>query len=370
MKYLYLIIFLGSIFYSCKKNENTTKHFSVSGKISEYKEGTVVLNKYRDKQLIPLDSAQIKNNKFSFKPIDFDNPELYYLIFDEGNAVIEFFTDTGQIIIQAEYKLQSKLIVEGSGNHAEFVSFLKNNMVFENKQLEIYKQKEIAEKNNDTLLIKIAENDLKSVSDEQLNYIRQYVIQNKNSFVAAYLASKNLADYLSLDDLIFITDNFNDTIKSSVYYSELIEKIETRKRVQIGKQAPDFNLPDTSGKLISLSSLQGKYLIIDFTASWHPEFHKRNSELKLLYKKYLHKEIEIFQVSFERNLYNEQEKIETEKTNWILVSDINGLNSELIRLYGIRTFPTYYFLDKNGIIIGSDIQINELAELLEEIFKI
>ena len=221
--------------------------------------------------------------------------------------------------------------------------------------------------NNDTVLLAELEEDYKAVSDEQLNFIMKYVKENNSSFVSTFIASRSLADYLPLNELEKLTNNFQDTVKASVYYKELKDKIDVRKRTQEGMQAPDFSLPDTSGTNISLSSLQGKFVLLDFSASWHGTGRSRNPEFRKLYDKYKSKGFEIYQASLERNKKQWKQVIEADKINWICVSDIKGLDSDVVKLYGIRTFPINYLLDKNGIIISSDISVEELDAVLEDI---
>ena len=164
-----------------------------------------------------------------------------------------------------------------------------------------------------------------------------------------------------------LTNNFQDTVKTSVYYKELRDKIDIRKRTQEGMQAPDFSLPDSSGTNISLSSLQGKFVLLDFAASWHGTSRSRNPEFRKLYDKYKSKGFEIYQASLERNKKQWKQVIEADQINWICVSDIKGLDSDVVKLYGIRTFPINYLLDKNGVIISSNLSAEELDAVLEDI---
>ncbi|NPA44283.1 MAG: AhpC/TSA family protein [Chlorobi bacterium] len=367
MKKFFIIIIPILILFSCKNNEKKEKDFLVKGYITGYFEGKVVLSKYDDGHLVPIDSVWMTKNQFKFKHVKVNTPELYYIIVDDGEIIIEFFMEQNDIQINADYNTKENLEVEGSKTHDEYVSFLENNVVFENKQSRIYEQKELAMSNNDTSLLSQLEKEYASVADEQISFIKKYVNENNNSFVSVFIASRSLADYLDLNELEKLKDNFTDTIKSSIYFKELQDKIAVRKRTQIGMQAPDFTLADTSGNNISLSSLQGKYVLLDFAASWHGISRSRNHELNKIYKKYNKKGFEILQVSFERNMKQWKNVLDADNVKWICVSDIKALDSDIIKLYGIRKLPTNFLLDKQGKIIYSNLSPEKLNEVLKNL---
>jgi len=367
MKKSILIVLAFLILFSCNNNEQKEKEYTIKGYLTGYFEGKVVLSKYNDGKLEPIDSVYMRKSQFKFRHLKINTPELYYLIVDDGQIIIEFFMEQNDIQINADFNTKQTMEVEGSISHAKYLAFLENNVIFENKQSKLFEQKELAISNNDTSLLHQLEIDYESITDEQINFIKKYVKENNSSFVSAFIASRSLADNLPLNELEKIVNNFTDTIKTSVYYKELIDKIVVRRRTQIGMQAPDFYLPDTSGVNISLSSLQGKYVLLDFSASWHGTSRSRNSDLIKIYKRYKPEGFEIFQASLERNMQQWKNIIKADKINWICVSDIKGLESDIVNLYGIRNFPINYLLDKNGKIIDTNLSTKELENKLHEI---
>ena len=367
MKKYFFIIIAVLMLFSCENDDNKEKEYIVKGYITGYFQGKVVLSKYEDGGLEVIDSVFMKKSQFKFRHLKIKNPELYYLIVDDGKIIIEFFMEPNNIQINADYNNQGLLEVQGSKTHDEYVAFLENNIVFENKQSEIFHQKELALSNNDTKLISQLSSDYEAIATEQLSFIKKYVKENNSSFVSAFIASRSLADNLDFKELEAVANNFNDTIKTSIYYKELLDKVNVRKLTQIGMQAPNFSLPDTSGLNISLSSLQGKYVLLDFSASWHGTSRSRNSEFKRIYKEYNKRGFEIFQASLERNKKQWKNVINTDKINWICVSDIKGLESEVVKLYGIRNFPVNYLLDKQGRIIKTNLSSYDLELYLNDV---
>lgn len=363
MKRLILILILFLLFFSCKTDKNK-KDYLIKAYITGYFDGDVVLKRVRNGRLIPIDSLHMKKSKFKFKHVKINTPEMFWFVIDKGNYIIQFFADPHNMQINANYNNGGELEVQGSKTHAEYVSFLENNSIYENKQLKINEQKDLAYENNDTLLLKSLDSVSNGILSEQIEFIKKYAFENNKSYVSLYMTLSNLTDYLPFDELEKIYNNFDDTLKTSPYYLELKDFITTKKNIQPGKQSPDFSLPDSSGTNISLSSLQGKYVLLSFSASWNGWCRADNKILSDLYQKYDEKDFEIFQVFAEQDKRQFKNVIKADKINRIAVSDMKGLDSDVLQLYAVRKLPQYFLLDKNGIIITSG---NDLKTLLPEI---
>ncbi|NOZ36028.1 MAG: AhpC/TSA family protein [Chlorobi bacterium] len=369
MKKILILLIPVLLFLSCNNSDNKDKDYLLKAYITGYFNGDVGLYKVRKGKLIIIDSLHMKKSKFKFKHVKIKTPEMLWFVIDKGNFVIQCFADPHDMQINADYNNKSKLEVQGSKTNEEYVSFLENNSVYENKQLKINEQKDLAFANKDTALFKSLDSALNSVTENQINFIKKYAYENNKSFVSLYITLSNLSDYLKLQELEKIVNNFADTLKQSPYYIELKDLIKAKKNVLPEMQAPDFSLPDTSGIAVSLSSLQGKYVLLDFSASWNGTCRIQNKTLKKLYKKYHSSEFEIYQVSIENNMQQWKNIIHADNINWITVSDIKGLNSEVLQLYTVRQLPQYFLLNKNGIIIKTGNDLKEIEKKLGKILS-
>ncbi len=367
MKKIFLLLIPILILFSCNNSEQKEKDYLMKAYITGYFEGNVVLNKVRKGKLVPIDSLRMKKSKFKFKHVKINSPEMLWFVIDNGNFIVQFFADPHDMQINADYNT-GKSEVEGSKTHAEYVSFLESNTIYENKFSKINEQKDLAYENNDILLLKSLDSTMNGILTEQIDFIKKYAFENNKSFVSLYLTLSNLADYLPFPELEKIYNNFSDTLSNSPYYIELKELIETKRNIQTGKQAPDFSLPDTSGINISLSSLQGKYVLLNFSASRNGWCRVDNKKLLKLYEKYGNKDFEIYEVFAEQNMQQWKNVIKADRINWIAVSDIKGLDSEVQSLYAVRKLPYYFLLDKNGIIIASGDDIKSISEILKKTF--
>lgn len=144
----------------------------------------------------------------------------------------------------------------------------------------------------------------------------------------------------------------------------MFEKIE---RTAIGSVAPDFSLEDPNGKLIHLSSFQGKYLFIDFWASWCQPCRIENPELVKVYEKLKGSQFEILGVSFDKKKERWVKAIEKDGLTWPQVSDLKYLDSEMVELYNITNVPMTFLLDPDGKIIAKNLHATDLENILEEL---
>ncbi len=365
MKKILFLIIPVFLFLSCKQDKKE-KDYLIKAYITGYFDGEVVLNKVRNGKLLPIDSLHMKKSKFKFKHVKIKTPEMFWFVIDKGNFVVQFFADPHDMQINADYNT-GKSEVEGSKTHAEYVSFLETNTVYENKLKKINEQKNIAYENNDTVLLKNLDSATAGILNEQIDFTKKYCYEHNKSYVSLYLTLSNLADYLSLPDLENVFNHFSDTLKTSPYYAELKDFISLRKNVQPGKQAPDFALPDTSGTTVSLSSLQGNYVLLAFSASWNGWCRADNKILSDLYGKYHKKGFEIYQVFAEQNKQQWKNIIQSDKIYWTAVSDIKGLDSEVLHLYTVRKLPQYFLTDKNGIIIAAGDDLKKLVPEIKQL---
>ena len=166
-------------------------------------------------------------------------------------------------------------------------------------------------------------------------------------------------------------NNFTDKVKNSFLAQGAREELASRKATQPGAEAPDFTLNDPDGNPVTLSSLRGQYVIVDFWASWCKPCRAGVPDMKKLYAKYHPKGLEIIGVSDDNNHDAWKKAIEQDQTPWIHVVDEFPVENKPARvgtLWGVHYIPSYFLLDKEGKIIGKmdhDELAAKLAELLD-----
>ena len=132
----------------------------------------------------------------------------------------------------------------------------------------------------------------------------------------------------------------------------------------VGDKAREINLPDIKGKNISLSSLQGKVVLIDFWASWCGPCRRTVPDLKKTYAKYQSKGFEIFGVSLDSDKNDWKQALKEDNINWIHVNDSRG---NVAGIWNVMYIPNVFLLDKNGKIVAVNPSHEELDTLLQKL---
>jgi peroxiredoxin len=140
------------------------------------------------------------------------------------------------------------------------------------------------------------------------------------------------------------------------------------EKVAIGSKAPELNLNDLNGQSVPLSSLKGKYVLIDFWASWCGPCRRENPNVKKMYSKYKKENFEIYGVSLDNDKNRWKQAIEQDGLEWLHVSDLKKWNSVAAQIYGVRSIPYTALLDPEGNVIGTKLRGLSLENKMKEIF--
>jgi peroxiredoxin len=149
----------------------------------------------------------------------------------------------------------------------------------------------------------------------------------------------------------------------------ILVSVITQAQIKIGAAAPEISLPDVNGNTISLSSLKGKVVLVDFWASWCGPCRHANPSVVRLYKKYKDQGFEVFGVSIDSKKAAWIKAIKQDKIKYTQVNDNGGWNSSVAATYGVDQIPTSFLLDKNGNVFAIDAEGKELDKLVKQLVQ-
>lgn len=194
-------------------------------------------------------------------------------------------------------------------------------------------------------------------------------VKTKKGSPATYFATTYLYEEPTIDLLQAAYDNMNKAVPSSKYTSAIKSQIDQVGPLDIGGLAPDIALNSPDGKVVKLSSLRGKVVLIDFWASWCRPCRMENPNVKRVYDLYKDKGFEIYGVSLDKEKSRWVSAIEADGLSWLHVSDLKGWQNAAAQRYMVNSIPFTVLLDKNGRIIAKGLRSQALEQKLAEIFN-
>jgi peroxiredoxin len=207
------------------------------------------------------------------------------------------------------------------------------------------------------------------IEKEQNAILTAFIKKNPNSYISLIALSQLSGEDLKQNEIEDLFSKLSNDVKNTNWGKSLATSLNKTKATAVGSVAPDFTQNDPNGKPVKLSSLRGKYVLIDFWASWCGPCRKENPNVVRAYQKYKNKNFEILGVSLDNDKAAWLGAIEKDLLTWPQVSDLRGWKNAVAQLYSVESIPQNFLLDPKGVIIQKNLRGKQLEEILEKALK-
>lgn len=374
MKKISSLIFAATIILmaACTGQPNS-KEYTLTGNISGGSDSLEVFLQIIDEntgEFVSVDTTTVQNGTFVFKGIAEQDPALRFISTEGLSRPVPVAIESGNIDVSIDTAFV--VTVKGTALNDKYQEFSNKRNAINDQLRELSKLGKEAEKAG--TLTPEYEKELDNKYDSLYNGLKKEVFDFTkanitNPFGVYVLIDRGVSfDATQLKELL---PSLDAKVKASARVQKLEKRLQALEGTEVGKQFVDIKGTTPDGKELSLSDYagKGKYVLVDFWASWCPPCRKDMPTVVEAYKQYKNKGFEIVGVSLDDDKAAWEKGIKDLNITWPQVSDLKGWKTELGAAYAVNSIPHTVLLDKEGKIIAKDIHASELLSKLAELMK-
>jgi len=355
--------------------------FTIEGTYAKAATPTTFYIRYRNSGKNVIDSAKTDaSGKFTFKGEVAEPTMANFLVWKdqseienfnfEGNykGVSQFFIDKGQTKINVG-DITKEPTITGTPAQQELLKLNEMTADVQKQIAELTQEYYKARSEKNTQKMEELGNQYDKLDAQQVEIYKQYLAKNPKSPIGIYAISTAVG--YDIDPAVAepLYNNLADAVKASPSGVAFGKKLEIAKKTAVGQPAIQFSQSDKDGNAVSLASFKGKYVLVDFWASWCGPCRQENPNVVKAFNTYKDKGFTVFGISLDENKDKWLAAVEKDGLAWTQVSDLKGWKNEVAGLYGVNAIPQNFLIDPSGKIIGKNLRGEALEKKLAEVLN-
>jgi peroxiredoxin len=353
--------------------------YMVQGSVGNFNAPATMYLVYSQSGKTFKDSAVLADGKFQFTgTCTNDCPQKAYLLFDKNGTGLQdnmdfkvIYLEEGKNTVKGNSTLAGAAVA-GTKTNLENTRYGLVHKPIDDAMTALQAKQTAAseeEQKSDTFEKALSES-AQAIRAQETIIIKKFIQENPNSFISLELLS-NLTYTTDYAEIGLLFNRLTPAVKASADGKQFAETLSRLNATALGAIAPEFTVADTSGNMVSLSSFRGKYVLIDFWASWCVPCRQENPNVVKTFNRYKDQNFTIIGVSLDRPTGKESwlNAIHKDGLTWTQLSELAAAGkSKTAALYALSSIPSNFLLDPDGKIIAKNLRGEDLGNKLAEIF--
>ncbi len=352
---------------SCSAQGKYNKDATITGTLSNAENQNLVLERLSSVSATFIDSTRVNDKGLFSFDLKVEQPGFYRISIDKRNFLNIILDKAEKVHIKSNAEnLGKDYDVTGSKETTRLLTLNKELSRFYVWSDSLQRQAKTVQQSGDMNAFMALQQQFQQGNMQHKNFIYQFIDENPGS-IAALATVQKLDPEQDIAYFKKIANGLNQSMPGSDYATSFNDQVSKMSVVGVGMEAPDITLNDLNDKPLSLSSLRGKVVLLDFWASWCRPCRAENPNVVKMYNKYKDKGFEILGVSLDTKKGAWQNAIQQDGLTWLHISDLKGWKSSVVPQYKVQGIPYTVLIDKDGKIIAKKLRGAQLERKLQEV---